>query len=147
MAPDRGRIYLDTSRKGDALEDIAVLLAHEMAHIIQYRRMGTDNFKCEYSRKYVECGGCQDNGHALEREAYAFENEVAQRLSYNSQTQYQQQFQNPTQKYPQMSPTGIPVRFCQTQMGTCSIPPAMVPMGSSCYCNTQYGQQIPGSAF
>jgi len=146
MAPDRGRIYLDTSRKQDAAQELAILLAHEMKHVMQYRRMGTDNFKCEYSRNYVECGSCQDNGHPLEREAYAFENEVAQRLSPSNHPQYTQPsyYQAPPVSSMQQ---GIPVRYCQTQMGTCSIPPAMAPMGTPCFCNNAYGQQIPGSAF
>lgn len=146
MAPDRGRIYLDTPGKQDSPEDLAVLLAHEMAHIIQYRRMGSDNFKCEYSRNYVDCGFCQNESHALEREAYQFQENVSNRLAENDPTPYtgqntiQQSFQQ------QMPPTGVPVRYCQTHMGTCQIPPAMVPMGSACYCNTGVGQ-IPGSAF
>lgn len=81
MAPDRGRIYLDTSAKSDHPDNAAALLAHEMTHIRQYRRMGTDQFKCEYSRKYVECGGCQNESHPLEREAYEFENGVYDRLT------------------------------------------------------------------
>lgn len=146
MAPDRGRIYLDTSHKQDSDQDLAILLAHEMMHVMQYRRMGTDNFKCDYSRKYIECGRCQDNGHPLEREAYAFENSVAQRLSTNTTPQYAQP--NYYQAPPvQPAPQGVPVRFCQTQFGACSIPPAMVPMGTPCFCNNAYGQQIPGSAF
>jgi len=40
----------------------------------------------------------------------------------------------------------VPVRFCQTQMGTCQIPPAMVPTGSPCFCNVPYGQ-VPGTAY
>jgi hypothetical protein len=146
MAPDRGRIYLDTSHKQDSDQDLAVLLAHEMKHVMQYRLMGTDNFKCEYSRKYIECGSCQDNGHPLEREAYAFENSVAQRLSTNIAPQYAQPSYYQSSPAPPM-PQGIPVRYCQTQLGTCSIPPAMAPMGTPCFCNNAYGQQIPGSAF
>jgi hypothetical protein len=43
--------------------------------------------------------------------------------------------------------TMVPVRFCKTQMGTCQIPPAMVPMGSPCFCNGPYGQVLPGAAY
>src|SRR5579862_3724574 len=39
ITPDRGRIYLDWSRRGDDPDDIAVLIAHEMTHTRQYRRM------------------------------------------------------------------------------------------------------------
>jgi hypothetical protein len=48
---------------------------------------------------------------------------------------------------PQPVPSGIPTRFCQTQLGTCSLPPAMVPMGTPCYCNGPYGQRVPGGAY
>jgi hypothetical protein len=44
---------------------------------------------------------------------------------------------------PQMNP----VRFCQTLLGTCQIPPVMAPMGTSCFCNLPNGQQINGGAF
>lgn len=79
MAPDRGRIYLDTSLKNDAF-GTASTLAHEVMHVRQYRRMGTDKFKCTYSRKYTECRGCQDSRHPLEREAYDFERNIQQRI-------------------------------------------------------------------
>lgn len=81
MAPDRGRIYLDTAAKNDNPINLAALLAHEMFHIRQYRAMGTDKFKCEYSRKYVECSGCQDDRHSMERDAYAFESAAYERLT------------------------------------------------------------------
>jgi len=50
MAPDRGRIYLDTALKGNLLAT-ASTLAHEVVHIRQYRSGGTDRFKCDYSRQ------------------------------------------------------------------------------------------------
>jgi uncharacterized membrane protein len=81
ITPDRGRIYLDWSRRGDDPDDIAVLIAHEMTHTRQYRRMGTDNFKCTYSQDFVGCGGCQNRHHALEREAYDFEPVAATKLA------------------------------------------------------------------
>lgn len=141
MAPDRGRIYLDTSLQGNRIRT-ASTLAHELTHIRQYRRLGTDRFKCDYSRQYTECGGCQDRRNAFEREAYDFENSIASRLSQVSPPQtFPQPYPSPT-----FPPPGIPVRFCQTQWGTCQLPPVMAPMGASCYCYLN-GQQIPGSAF
>lgn len=80
MAPDRGRVYLDVSLKNNAFAT-ASTLAHELVHIRQYRNLGTDTFKCDYSRAYVECGGCQDRGHRLEREAYDYENQIQVKLS------------------------------------------------------------------
>ncbi|MEW8351070.1 MAG: hypothetical protein AB2689_22605 [Candidatus Thiodiazotropha taylori] len=76
MAPDRGKIYLDVGRKNDGLKSLAALLAHEMKHIQQYRTLGTDDFKCKYSEKYLACGGCQNRSHSLELEAYDFQDKV-----------------------------------------------------------------------
>jgi hypothetical protein len=73
MAPDRGVILIDMVYRNESIVNLAILIAHEMTHIMQYRRMGTDSFKCEYSRRYVDCQGCQDRRHPLEREAYEFE--------------------------------------------------------------------------
>ncbi len=72
MAPDRGRIYLHVGLKGN-LFDTASTLAHEIVHLRQYRNTGTDRFKCEYSREYTGCGGCQDRRNPFEREAYNFQ--------------------------------------------------------------------------
>ena len=78
MAADRGRVYLDTKYMiGAPLETLSGLLAHEMTHISQYRKLGSDNFKCDYSRQFVDCNGCQDRNHPLEREAYEFEDLVS----------------------------------------------------------------------
>jgi len=76
MAPDRGRIYLDVRHKDVGKLRLSSLLAHEMIHVRQYRRMGSDKFKCEYSRKLIQCGNCQNNNHSMEKEAYEFENMV-----------------------------------------------------------------------
>lgn len=84
MAPDRGRIYLDTAVKQRGLRDIASLLAHEMTHVRQYRRMGSNSFKCRYSQLYLRCGGCQDLRHPLEREAYEFEEYANEHLNENA---------------------------------------------------------------
>jgi uncharacterized membrane protein len=80
MAPDRGRIYLDASMKGHGTNELAALLAHEMTHVRQYERMRTDKFKCAYSREYVECGGCQNRRHSLEREAIDAQNAASETL-------------------------------------------------------------------
>jgi uncharacterized membrane protein len=81
IAADRGRVYLNSSQKNHDPIDVATLLAHEMKHVRQYRGMGTDEFKCKYSQEYVKCGGCQDRGHSLEREAYDFEDQIRQLLN------------------------------------------------------------------
>jgi uncharacterized membrane protein len=80
IAPDRGRIYLNSNSKNDDIENIAALLAHEMIHARQYRSMGSDKFKCEYSRHFVACNGCQDDRHPMERDAYTFEESVYEKI-------------------------------------------------------------------
>ena len=40
-----------------------------MKHIEQYRRLGTDSFKCNYSKQFVQCRGCFDERNVYEREA------------------------------------------------------------------------------
>lgn len=80
IVPDRNLIYLDhvhdpTSSHYDpdlrGAIGLGATLVHEMEHVRQYRKLGTDGFKCEYSENYKSCWGCQDNGHYLERDAYA----------------------------------------------------------------------------
>jgi len=73
--PDWGRVYLDPSLQSNPIATASVL-AHELTHIRQYRRMGTDQFKCSYSQDYTNCGGCQDRGNSLEREAYEYQDQV-----------------------------------------------------------------------
>lgn len=81
ITPDNGRIYLDTGYRNNSLIDQAVLIAHEMTHIRQFRNLGTTDFKCEYSLDLIKCGGCQDENHALEREAYDFAESARQQLA------------------------------------------------------------------
>lgn len=76
MAPDRNKIYLDRDYINSSTESIAALLAHELTHTRQYRRMGTDSFKCNYSQAYTKCGGCQNRSNDLEREAYEFQDKA-----------------------------------------------------------------------
>jgi len=135
LAADRGRIYLDTSAKNYEHEKLAALLAHEMTHIRQYHRLGTDSFKCKYSQQYTSCGGCQDRGHPMEREAYDYEDRVYNQLvaandsqSYGYRNNYQSHNRNSN--------------YCITSIGNCYTS-GYNPVGSSCYCNdgrrTAYG--------
>ena len=81
MAPDRNRVYLDSALKNSDPIHIASTLAHEMIHVRQYRdASSSESFKCAYSRKYLECGGCQNRRHPMEREAYDFEDNVETKL-------------------------------------------------------------------
>lgn len=78
MTPDRNLICISDKwfHENNPVET-AVTLAHEMIHVRQYASRGTDSFKCEYSKAFVRCGGCQDDGNPLEHEAYEFERNVA----------------------------------------------------------------------
>lgn len=142
MAPDRNRVYLDISLKGNMFET-ASTLAHEVYHLRQYRRAGSDRFKCEYSRQFAECGGCQDLRNSFEREAYEFEDQVRPAIRRSIQDGHSVSVL-PSQSPPQ---TRVPVRFCQTPLFTCNIPPVFFPMGTPCFCINPYGQHIPGQAF
>jgi hypothetical protein len=84
ITPNSEEIILNSDLKNHAWT-IAPTLAHEMRHIAQYRRMGTDNFKCDYAQKFVACGGCQDRRHALENEAYDAEDQAIAALNNNGQ--------------------------------------------------------------
>jgi hypothetical protein len=97
VVPDRNTIILDLSYDPTAAEydstnlgmvGLGALLAHEMVHVDQYRRLGTDEFKCQYVERYKQCWGCQDDRHSLEGEGYAREEAVFRslenRLRYSS---------------------------------------------------------------
>lgn len=132
MAPDRGRIYLDPDLKNSAF-DSASTLAHEIVHVRQYRRAGTDNFKCDYSRKYTECGGCQDRRHSLENEAYVFEDSIRLRLSQSMQVhQIPQPQWMPPPGVPVQAPSGFPSGFGMQVCGCWGFNPA--PMAAEPRC-------------
>lgn len=131
MAPDRGRIYLDVSGKNDNPINVAALLAHEVKHIQQYRRLGTDRFKCTYSEQYVGCGACQNRHHGLEREAYNFQDAVYNRLS-SFQEPPSYQYTAPQRSYQPIS------NRCGTPFGFCTLyQPG--PIGAQCYCSSRRG--------
>lgn len=78
ITPNSEEIILNRSLQGDPWK-IASTIAHEMKHIEQFRRMGTDSFKCDYAIKFAGCL-CQDSRHSLENEAYQYEAIVWERL-------------------------------------------------------------------
>ncbi|MBK6657385.1 MAG: hypothetical protein IPG43_04165 [Proteobacteria bacterium] len=80
MVPAPGQLYLDDGLVGLSSDGLAEILAHELEHIRQFQRLGTREFKCEYVRDMLACGGCQDRGHALEAQAYERQDEVRERL-------------------------------------------------------------------
>lgn len=56
--------YLDAS-----VEDLAILMAHEMVHILQYRRWGTEVFNCRYTKE-IDAGKGFGPENYIEKEAY-----------------------------------------------------------------------------
>ena len=76
IVPANGQIYLDDGLRLASDDGIAEVLAHEITHTRQFSKMGAREFKCAYVRAMAQCGGCQDRRHALEREAYAVQDEV-----------------------------------------------------------------------
>jgi hypothetical protein len=54
MAPDRDFICMSDALFNQAAHlQSAITLAQEMQHVRQYRRLGTDNFKCQYRRVFL----------------------------------------------------------------------------------------------
>lgn len=86
ITPTSSEILLHSNIKRYPFDDIRVAstLAHEMVHIQQFRRMGSGNFKCTYAQQYIECAGCQNERHPLEREALQFEAFAIRRLAESS---------------------------------------------------------------
>lgn len=81
MVPAPDQLYLDDGLIAMSTDGLAEILAHELEHVQQFARLGIREFKCEYVRDMVACGGCQDRGHALEAAAYARQDHVRARLS------------------------------------------------------------------
>lgn len=121
----------------DAMNNVP-LWAHELRHVQQFAEWGVRDFSIRYVR---------DSG-AVEGEAYDKERQIANRglLSPPPVDSNPYGTQQGPMSYPPMT-VSIPVRFCQTPAGTCSIPPAYVPMGTSCYCTGQNGSRWDGTAF
>lgn len=70
LVPAPGRILLDDALRDMADDLFTEILAHEFVHVRQFETLGAAEFKCAYVRGMSRCGGCQDDGHPLEKEAY-----------------------------------------------------------------------------
>ena len=81
MVPTPHQLYLDDGLLTMSADGLAEILAHELEHVQQFARLGTRQFKCEYVREMLACGGCQDRGHGLEAAAYQRQDHVRARLS------------------------------------------------------------------
>ncbi|CAN5210342.1 hypothetical protein BH10PSE6_BH10PSE6_11470 [soil metagenome] len=78
MVPDRDRVLLHPGLKGDTV-GLAVVLAHEMKHVEQYRRWGSDDFKCRYVDQLIKGNG-HGRSNGVEAEAYEFGDRALQIL-------------------------------------------------------------------
>lgn len=125
LAPDANLICLSDSLLNSANHFLtAVTLAHEMRHIRQYRQLGTDNFKCQYAKQFIDCNGCQNNNHPLEKQAYDFENQTVRPAVSKVFNAYQQ-------------PPALGA-FCSTPQGKFGpFPPQ--PLGNKCMYGAAYG--------
>jgi hypothetical protein len=142
QTPDRNVVLIneDYLRNND-LYSTATTLGHEMVHVRQYRRMGTDHFKCEYSRYYVGCGcrqtgnglethcGCQDSRHPLEAEAYRWNIDNNPRVAQFAGGAMQTVAPQPMPQWSYICDT--PALSCMFQN------PA--PRGAPCQCQTTSG--------
>jgi hypothetical protein len=79
-AVNAGLVYLDSSTRSLRAAQAAALLAHEMVHVRQYRRFGSDGFLSAYRHGRVRCRCCMGAGHWMEREAFAVEARVRRAL-------------------------------------------------------------------
>lgn len=112
------------------------LWAHEVKHVEQYRRWGLEVFAKKYVRDH----------QSVEDEANNAQRQYASILPIIRPPPGPAPM-SVGYPVPLPAPVSIPVRFCQTPWGACQIPPAMVPMGSPCFCGLPNGQHISGSAF
>ena len=155
IAPDAGRVYLHTSLKQVHPISLTATVAHELYHIQQYRRLGGDEFRCQYLAQMTACA-CQDHRHPLERDAYAFGDRVIKVLeaegygaastgapipagsSLPPGTMGPGDFMppKPTSPFPRGNNWDdfiSDANSCETPRGTCSLP-RPTPIGARCAC-------------
>lgn len=81
ITPGPNEVILNRALIGKDIDDVALTLAHELHHLRQFKSMGAGPFKCNYAKHYVQCSGCQDGRHPMERDAYQFESQVSKILA------------------------------------------------------------------
>ena len=79
MVPDKDLILLDDSFEFSAGVDITPILAHEMKHVLQYRKWGRRGFRCRYGKQMI-AGNGTGRGNSVEAPAYQLEDDVARKL-------------------------------------------------------------------
>jgi hypothetical protein len=129
QAPDSGVILISEQFINDPQKLVitASVIAHEMMHQRQYARVGTDAFKCAYSREYIRTKGNQGTDNTWENEAYVFQDRANAMIK-----QYQQAGGGGTGGQ----------ATCVTQYIRCPWPAA--PSGSGCQCQAPAGYAVPG---
>jgi hypothetical protein len=78
VTPDRERILLEANTLKDPTFQLVAVLGHEMVHHRQYIDLGSDHFKCDYTREYLSHGTTASN--SLEGPAYAVQHQVEAKL-------------------------------------------------------------------
>lgn len=112
------------------------LWAHELTHVIQYRRWGLRDFSIRYLRDY----------NSVEREAYEAETRyaawVAQRNSADlASTSTGSALRGAINRPVASLLASRRSSTCGTAVTYCSVPGA-APVGTPCWCNTPYGAAI-----
>jgi len=79
VTPDRERILLEASTLKDPTFQLVATLGHEMVHHRQYIDLGSDHFKCDYTREYLSHGTTASN--SLEGPAYAVQHQIEAKLN------------------------------------------------------------------
>lgn len=132
-APDRNYVVIhEKYRDRKRLPEATSQLAHEMVHVRQYRYLGSDRFKCEYSRRWVR--NLENESNSLEREAYNFQrHEANPRIAaFIGQGGVDQ-----TIKPAPIEPGNLYV--CVTPGVTCWYrSPSLLSSGSPCSCRVQH---------
>ena len=156
VVPDRDRVFLHSSTKTASPRYLAGLLAHEMEHVRQYRRTGTDKFKCDYTGQVGSClvnnaargvanlqrdGYCQTaSQNSFERAAYAAGDAAHARLA--SAPPLPATVESHTDRphaagKKSMDSTGGPgiTMYCRVRIGKNYCKAIAASEGESCQCN------------
>ena len=79
MVPAPNTILIDSACRNSSLSKLIPLIAHEMVHVLQIRRMGYERFACTYSENITRLGDAAFyERNPIEREAYELQRSVDQ---------------------------------------------------------------------
>jgi hypothetical protein len=71
MAPARDTIIFHGDWRYESASELAALMAHELVHIKQYSRWGSEGFACRYQKELMKGNGYEESNF-VEKEAYDF---------------------------------------------------------------------------